>query len=117
MIDFVGLPRPPASPIESPMEAWEVNVSFRPWASYHPLSLCASSISGFTVIDPELNKLRLRPPKSETLRPLNAMTDSGMTSKEVAVLPHMVSLTEKLVLSTSVNSRLSYGLLVVLDTI
>ena len=74
-------------------------------------------MSGFTVIDPELSKLKLRPPKSETLRPLNAMTDSGMTSKEVAALPHIVSLTEKLVLSTSVNSRLSYGLLVVFEII
>ena len=70
-------------------------------------------MSGLVVIDPELSRLRLRPPKSDTLTPLNATMDSGATSKEAAVLPQTVSLTEYPVLSTRVNSRLSYGLLVV----
>ena len=58
-------------------------------------------------MDPELSRLKLRPPKSETLTPLKATTESCMASKVVAVLPQMVSLTEKLVLSTRVSSRLS----------
>lgn len=115
-IDLTGSIRPPAAPIEA-MLAWEAKLSFRPWASYQPLSLCASSISGSTVMEPELSKLRLRPPKSDTLTPLNAMTDSGWTSNDWAGAPHMVSLTEKFELSTKVSSRLSYGLLVVLETI
>src|SRR5947207_12999832 len=62
---------PPAVPIVvTCMLAYELKASELPWASHHPLSLCASSMSGLAVIEPELSKLKLRPPKSETLTPL-----------------------------------------------
>ncbi len=74
-------------------------------------------MSGSTVMVPDDRSESERPPKSDTLTPLKAMTDSGLASKLVAVLPQMVTRTEKLVSSTMVRSRLSYGLLVVLDVI
>ena len=53
---------------------------------------------------PELNSDRLRPPKSDTLTPLKAMTLSWGVSKDEAVLPQIVRRTEKPVLSTRVSS-------------
>ncbi|KAL3709887.1 hypothetical protein TMatcc_003678 [Talaromyces marneffei ATCC 18224] len=61
-------------------------------------------MSGSTVKVPELSKLRLLPPKSDTFTPLNATTDSGKVLKFVAKLPQTVRRTENPVLSTRVTN-------------
>src|SRR3569833_3474546 len=86
-----------------------------PAASYHPFSRCASGMSGSTVMVPDDSSESERPAKSETRTPLKATTDSGLTSKLVAVLPHIVTLTEYELSSTRVLSCLLLGFCVVLD--
>ena len=104
------------------------SLALKPWIcavlpsfSYQPRRPWLSGMSGFTAIVELENMLRLRPPKSLTLTPLNASTGLAspaiVFSKFSACCPHSVRRTLVLLLSISVSSRFLTGRCVDLDTI
>jgi len=107
------LPDPPA-----PDMVFLVDAEALPWFSYQVLMTSHSgTLVGFTAMAEELRDPRERPPKSDTLTDLNAVTGvpSNTFSAVLAFSPHRVIRISQLESSRTVSSHLRSSFPVLLD--